>query len=98
MSARPIAGTADAGDTIAMSFLVPDPLPRRQKIVAVVAVLLMIPVLLDAFKVIHLGELRMAPFFLLLACVPFTWESRRQANEEQAELRPPPSPPKLSDL
>jgi len=58
-----------------MSFLRPDPLPRRQKIASLAAVLVTLPVILDAFRIIHLGEWRMVPFFLLLACAPLTWRS-----------------------
>jgi hypothetical protein len=69
-----------------MSFVQPDPLPRRQKVVAVTAVILMVPVVLDAFRIVDLGAFRMTPFFLLLACVPFTWASR-MPGERPPSLR-----------
>lgn len=66
-----------------MSFLEPDPLTRRQKVAAVTGVVLMVPVVLDALRIVDLGPFRMAPFWLLLASVPFTWGSR-DAGEEAA--------------
>jgi hypothetical protein len=63
-----------------MSFLHPDPLPTRQKIAALVAVAAMIPVLLDAFRLIDLGAFRMAPFLLLLACAPLSSQPRRPGH------------------
>ena len=60
-----------------MSFLQPEPLLKRQKWAAVIAVLLMLPVFLDVFKIIDLGAFKMAPFFLLMIAVPFTWKRRK---------------------
>ena len=48
-----------------MSFLQPDPLPAKQKYFAISAIVLMVPVMLDAFGVIELGFFRIVPFLLL---------------------------------
>ena len=70
-----------------MSFADPEPLPRRHKVAAAVSVLLMVPVMLDVAKVIDLGELRMAPFLILLACGTFAWAPRNAKDKRSGFLR-----------
>jgi hypothetical protein len=42
----------------------------RQKWAAIIALLLMVPVILDVIGVIHLGSWRLAPFMILLTVAP----------------------------